>query len=327
MSGRGLLDADMATLGRMAADGWRWWTAELAAMVPPAWRGGARYPRYWLRGGALVREGAGGGGAGTRVTILLPDDVVLARSIERPAANARDLRAMLTIEGERLMPFGAEGGLVAGRAIGPGRAPGQMRVAVAGLPIETARTIGAALAADRLVAARVLVADSAVDFAPALEAAGLLPRSRSAAPLLWAVVGFLLLLLLAATIWRDQARVERLRGLVEAQQPAMTIAQQIGRRADAARRVAATVVAERQRHDVLGALALTEQALPEHAWLQHLVWDGADVRLTGYRPTGSDVAASLRATRRFRQVQSNGDDAQNPVTGAAAFDLTARVRQ
>jgi hypothetical protein len=327
MSGRGLLDADMATLARMAADGWRWWTGELAAMVPPAWRSGGRFPRYWLRGPALVPERAGRAAAGARVAVVLLEDAVLTRTIERPAAGPRDLRAMLAIEGDRLMPFGEEGGLVAGRAIGAGRVPGQMRVAVAGLPIATARTIAPALQADRLVAARVLVAGSAVDFAPALRAAGLLPRPGSAAPLLWAVVGFLLFLVLAATIWRDQARVDRLRGLVEAQQPAMAIAQQIGHRADAARRIAATLVAERRRHDVLGVLALTGEALPDQAWLQHFVWDGVEVRLTGYQPTGADVAAALRATRRFRQVQSNGDDAQNPVTGAAAFDLTARVRQ
>lgn len=329
MSGRGILDADMATLARMLADGWRWWTAELAGLVPAGLRGrgGRGLPRLWLRDGALVAERAGPIGAGRRVTVLLPAGTVLARTIERPATNARDLRQMLAIEGDRLMPFGEAGGLVAGRARGAGRVPGQMRVAVAGLPRATAQALAAALEESRLAAAHVLVEDSDVDFAPPLRAAGLLPQTRSAAPLLWAVVGFLMLLILGATIWRDQARLDRLRGLVAAQQPAVAIAKQIGHRSEAARRLAGTVVATRRRQDALGALSLVSTALPEGVWLQHFVWDGADLRLTGYRPAGTDVAAALRGTRRFAEVKSNGDDAQSPVTGAAAFDLTARVRR
>jgi Tfp pilus assembly protein PilN len=332
VSGRGVLDVDMATLvatvQRTAAQGWRWWIAELEGLVPARLRrrAGGAFPRLWFRDGRLVPERARPLPVGVRVAVIVPTAAILTRTVERPVANDRDLRAMLAIDGDRLMPFAGAAGLVAGRAIGAGSVPGRMQVAVAGLPIAVARDIVAALAPMRVAAARVLAEGSEIDFAPALRDAGLLARSRSAAPPLRAAVGVLLLLNVGAWIWSDQAQVDRLRRLVDAQHPAIAIAQQITARSTAARRIAAEVVRARRRHDPLAVLQAVDAALPEGAWLQHYAWDGSALRISGYRPATADVATLLRRSGRFVAVTARGDDGQNALPGATPFDLTARVR-
>ena len=42
MSNRGLLDADMATVGRWMIEGWRWWLDELTDCIPKRWQSAAR---------------------------------------------------------------------------------------------------------------------------------------------------------------------------------------------------------------------------------------------------------------------------------------------
>lgn len=336
MSARTVLDADMRTLGRWASQGWAWWVAELRALVPAGARRGARdrLPAFRLNGAALElaeRTHPGRGvRRGTRAIVRVPSERCLIRSLERPLMSDHDLQRMIVFERETLLPFPPETSLVAGARLGPGDV-GRMRIAVAGMPVQTARTIAAA--AERLGIQPVQVRLDAplpiggIDFAPAMRAAGLTATTRSATPWAWGLVGLLFLLNVAVMIRRDADTVARLDQMVQAQQPALAVARTIERRAARHRTTRRHILAVRARRDALGALALVSRALPPGARVQHYVWDGETVRLTGEKPPRTDVTRALRGAGRFAAVQALGDEALPATPGGEPFDLTARIRR
>jgi Tfp pilus assembly protein PilN len=331
MSARGLLDTDMQTLGQWIGTGWRWWLDELAGMVPPRLRHAAaeRLPRRLYRDGELVAEPGARVGRGARVAVIVPRDLCLVRSIERPRLADRDLGRMLSLEAETLFPFARVDMLLAFRR-GPAVAGERLSVDVAALPAVHARAVADAVAAARVFAARVQMAapdetpGAAFDFAPDMRRAGLLAGARSLAPMLWAVVGFLALMNVAVWIWQDAGQVARLEALVREQQPAVAMAQTIVQRGENDQRLVARSLALRRRHDAAGILAEVARALPPGTWLQRYTWDGERVRLAGYRPAKTDVATALRRSGRFAQVRSESADTEAALPTGEPFDLSAR---
>jgi hypothetical protein len=336
MSARGILDMDMHTLGRGLLQGARWWVDEIRGVIPRRWRGlgGERLPRLAYRDGALAADGGRRSRAapGLRAAVVVPQALCLSRLIERPVVNERDLQRMLALEGETLLPFPAGTMLVAGRVLGPATEPGRIRIEVAGLPLDHARQIAAAIAEAGIVAARIERQSNgdpapAIDFAPAMRATGLIAPPRRTAALLWALVAFLVGLNLAAWIWRDAAEIDRLNALVEAQRPAVAVAQRISRRIAQDRLAVTRTTALRQRNNALGGLAEISEALPPGAWLQRYVWDGETVRLAGYKPARADVAGALRRSGRFAEVRQLAEETQVEVPLGARFDLSARIER
>ncbi|MEJ2459616.1 MAG: type II secretion system protein GspM [Novosphingobium sp.] len=167
MNTRRLLDADMATVGRWLSEGMRWWIAELEQLLPARLRHvqGDRLPRFRFADDQLVRPTGGkaaegdGPRPGARIAVTVPCGLCLARVIERPALGERDLQRMAAFEGDSLLPFPSGARLIAARLLGPGAEPKKARVEVAGLPLETARTIADRLAGARAVAVRVILED------------------------------------------------------------------------------------------------------------------------------------------------------------------------
>lgn len=339
MNMRFLLDADMRTIGRWLLEGWRWWLDELRAFVPARFRGArssAGLPCVF-RDGALVPLGRTGAGripekpkAGTRATILVPDALCLSRVIARPALGERDVQRMVALEAETLLPIPAGSAVVAGRIKGPADVPGKILIEVAGLPVEQARAIARAVESAGIVPVGIVTGAAAgargpLDFAPAMRALGILTRRRSATPYLWGLVALLLLLDIGAWIWRDAAQVARFEQIVAGQQPAVTVAQAIGRRADHDRRIVAQSLSLRRTHDPLQVMGEAGAALPPGAWLQRYVWDGASIRLAGYRPPKVDVATALRRSGRFAEVRTASDETQAAIPAGDPFDISARV--
>lgn len=334
MSARGILDTDMPTLGRWLLQGVRWWVDEIRGVVPHRWRGlgGERLPRLTYHDGALVAEndGATHPAPGLRVAVIVPQALCLSRRIERPVVNERDVQRMLALEGDTLLPFPAGTMLVAGRALDRGGGPGRMRIEVAGLPLDLAQQIAAAITRTGVIAARIERQGiegpvPAIDFAPAMRAADLVPPPRRMAALLWALVAFLLGLNLAVWIWRDAAQTDRLNALVEAQRPAVAVAQQISRRIAQDRLTVTRTTALRGHNDALGGLAEISKALPPGAWLQRYVWDGETVRLAGYKPARIDIAGALRRSGRFADVRQLAEETEVEAPLGARFDLSARI--
>lgn len=332
-----LLDADMTTIGRMIAQGFRWWIDELAALVPPRWRGdgGDRGPQAWYDGTLhAARDGRPIGplAAAARgpATILIAPDLCLTRTLDRPAVSPRDLARMLALDGDRIMPMPAGSMLVAGRVASAAADGVHVVVEAAGLPIGVARDLLAAAAAADIVPVRVALdppTDPAarIDFLPAMRDAGLIVGDRSVAATWWAVVAFLFALNLGLLIWRDHASVARLRQIVDAQRPAVSVARAIGARVAGADRIARASADARARHDALGMLAGVTRALPDGAWVQRLSWDGASVRLAGYRARDANVVTALRAAPGFAGVRNTSSDAVAEVPAGQPFDVTARL--
>lgn len=332
MNPRALLDADMRTIGQWLLQAWQWWVDELSGLVPARLRRGrtSEAPRFAVRHDMLVPVSAGVRSAapGMRVTLVVSAADCLVRTIIRPALGERDMQRMIAFEADTLLPLPSGSALLAARIAGPAEEPGAIRILVAGLPVERARTMLQVADAVGVVPVAVVLEESQpvpLDFAPAMRTAGLLARKRSAAPLLWGLVGVLLLLNIAVAIWRDAAHVARFEQIVAEQQPAVGIAQAIARRGEQDRSLARRSLALRRTHDPLHVIAAVSGVLPEGAWLQRLVWDGETVRLTGYRPARADVATALRRSGRFTDVHAMGEGSEAAVPAGEPFDLSARA--
>jgi hypothetical protein len=325
VSGRGILDADMATLGRYLAQGWRWWLDELAALVPARLRrgGGEALPRMVLADAQLAPAPGERRVPTGAVAVVVPRAACLVRTTEWPTLGERDVQRLVALEADRLFPAPPGEMLVAARRM-EGGAPGRTLVEVAALPRAHATHIADAAAAAQLTPARVLLEGAdAIDFAPALRAEGLIARPRSGARFWWSIVAFLALFNVALAVWRDAARVERLERLVAEQQPALNVARTIATRVARDRRVALQSAVLRRRQDALATLAAAGAALPSGAWVQRYVWEPPELRLTGYRPPRSDVATALRRAG-FAQVHAMGESGDSATPLGEPFDLSAQ---
>ncbi|MEP9360941.1 PilN domain-containing protein [Sphingomonas sp. KR3-1] len=336
MNPRALLDADMRMIGQWLLQGWQWWSDEIRALIPARLQRSSmrELPRFIVCDGALAPARPGQRvavpGPGARVTLVVPAADCLVRTITRPALGDRDLHRMLAFEADALLPIPVASVVLAARIEGAADAPGLVRVRIAGLPIAAAHAIAEAAEAADVVPVAVVVEQpqpqpAPLDFAPAMRAAGLLARQRSATPLLWVLVAVLLLLNLAMAIWRDAAHVAQFERIVAEQQPAVGIAQAISRRGEQDRRLVARSLALRRARDPLDVLAAVSASLPTGTWLQRLAWDGEAVRLTGYRPERADVATALRRSGRFVGVRSMGESAEAAMPTGQPFDLSAKV--
>lgn len=320
MSARGLLDADMQTIGGWIADAARWWIGELRALVPQ---------RLLARLAPRRRETAYDPASGAFDAVprgvwaaVLPDGLALVRRVPLPPVRGRDLQRLIALDADRLMPFGEGAMIVAGAAQSDAAAAPASGLAVAGLPMAAASALATAIAATAGAAkgcepAAVLVPvpdGDPVDLLPALRNAGLLPDRRTSALRWWLAVAFLFALNGALLVWRDVAARDALADAVAAQQPGMNTVRQIMGRMHRADRLAAAALASRERAEPLALLARLQAALPPGAWLQRMAWTDGALRLTGFRPASADVSGALRRAG-FVTVRY-GD-------GASASDATA----
>ncbi|CAM8663164.1 PilN domain-containing protein [Sphingobium sp. H39-3-25] len=338
MNSKRILNADMATIGRWIASGIRWWVAELEQLLPARLRHARSdgLGHYRFADGALTPVADGKKGASTgphpgeRVAVIVSRSESLARVIERPSLNDRDLQRMASFEGDGLLPFPSGTTIIAARRVGSTADPAKMRVEIAGLPLETARRIAETIADAKVVAVRIFVennrtAASPLDFAPAMHEAGLIARPRSATPLVWAVVACFVVLNTGLFIWKDVRSVERLEQVVQEQQPAVTVAKTITRRTGQDETLVARSLAKRRDHDAIGGLAAISEAIPQGAWLQRYVWDGTSVKITGYKPPRTDIAGELRRSGAFADVRAMNDEIQAEVPAGEPFDIGARI--
>lgn len=319
MSGRGLLDADMATLATWIRQRWSWWLEELAAMVPAPLRGqGSRAPIVATDAAAIATARPGP----ARLAVDPRD--ILVRTVPVPPLGSGDLRRFLLLDLERLMPLPAAEVFAAIDRVGERHARvAIVRKATAREAVERARQAGIVPVAVGLREA----GEIRVDFLPAMRADGAVPGGISLRNRWWLAAAVLLVLNLTAMIVRDTVAVEKMREAVDDQGPALGVATTLRNRVAIDERTRATIVGRRLQAEPLRALAAISETLPGSAWVQRYAWNARQVRLTGYKKGETDVAAALRRSPLLANVRSSTADVPAQLAAGEPFDITADLRR
>jgi hypothetical protein len=342
MSGRGILDADLHTVWGWITAGSRWWISELQFLVP-------QRLRQWQSARKILADYQPDTGEFlTRldpeapypqrlgpVTIILPVDLCLTRTIERPAMSPRDLTSMIQLEGSRIMPMAASDMILANRIIARTEPKGRMQIEVAAMPRRVAEALSEALARLDQPCLGILtgtpeplssgpISVPPIDFLPAMQNAGLTrDRSRAALPW-WIAVGVLFTANLGLLIWRDTAAVDTLAAAVAEQQPAVNAVRRIKAQIARADSFAAATVASRKSNEPLAMLSRVAANLPEGAWVQRYTWQGESLRLSGFRPAQADIAGGLRRAGLSVQRYSDASSGAQNALGQP-FEVTLRI--
>ena len=336
-------EMDLASVSAAAGRAWRWWVAELAAMLPPAWRSGlssrprlfaereASGWRYW-RDGEPLADDRPPPGAQRGPGLLLPGEAVLVRRIEVPRMPPADVRRMLALDIDRLSPLG--GGLIHfdSEVIDRDGEGGKQTLLLGIVRRAAARQLVETAGAEGLSPAALSVRldgdgePQRFDFLPAVrEAAGERPAAN-ARPWWWAAVGVLFLLNFAVLVGRDMASVSHLKKLVDSQRPAAEAAMRLRLRVDREQARREDLVRRGSASEPLRMLAALTGALPKGAWVQRLEWNGQAIRIVGSKSGELDMPAAIRGSGFFTNPR--------PLTAASAprpesvqpFDITADAR-
>ncbi|QGP80474.1 PilN domain-containing protein [Sphingobium sp. CAP-1] len=332
MTLRDILSADMPTLRRWLAQGWEWWTDQIAAMLPgKAWRSRHR--------GALIERDptdpcgwriAGGGGSATLLpdrqrrnllATLQPNDI-LCRIIDAPPLGRSELRQMLALDIDRIGPIPQEQAVFDFDII----ERGEDRLAVRIAMVPRDRLLGwiGSLDAMGITPTRIALSAEGGHHFDFLKAAGL-SRRDSHRGTWWVAVALFFALNLGALVWRDVAALNAMAAAVEEQAPAGRTALLIRQRIDKEQQRRLWLARARAQQNPLPLLTALTAALPQGAWVQRLEFHQRQVRLVGFAPGATDVADALRQSSRLRAIVEN--DAESPPAAAAdqmrAFDISA----
>jgi hypothetical protein len=328
-----VLDMDMAQLGRGLARAWKWWTAELKAMVP------ARFKRPAVTAGLVAWTTAEGGlrfserghevsavAAHGRPAILAVSPAgCLQRTVTVPVMAEADACRAVLLDLDRLLPFPPETALIAlgeDKPVGPeGR-----RITLAALPVAAAEAIVARAEEAGLKPAALALLDEAgairFDFLPVLARRRGLPDAHDERRVWWRIVIALFVVNLLLLVVADVRAVNGFAQLVDAH---ATLADQVRLKRrrlldEQARRAA--LVAGRRAHDPLPMLADLGQALPAGVRVKRFEWAGDRGRLVGVADSGVDVAGALRRDARLRSVHATSVDMLARTPEGQPFDLS-----
>jgi hypothetical protein len=323
-----VLDADMATVGRWLGDGWRWWTSELAQMVPARWRRrGPRGPLAFVdaEGGvAVTRDGRPAiVAAGTPVIAAVAERRILVRTLSLPPLGDEDARRLVALQLDRLMPFPPGAALI---DIVPGPvAEGARAVKVAALPVAQAVEAEAAVRAAGLepVALRALRSGGglAYDFLPALRAARGEPDPRAGRRAWWRLAAALFALNILLLIVTDVLALRNVERLVGAHAQAADGVRRARRRVldeEAARHA---MLVSRVARDPLAVVADLSRRMPAGASVRRLAIAPEGIRLAGVRRADVDMLGALRVGGRYPQVRNATAEVLAATPEGQPFDI------
>jgi len=334
-----LLDADMTTLAQVLKDGTRWWVDELNAMLP-SW---ARRERKAISG-LVAHYGADGnlrvdgdttplgpvdmGQAPRPATILIPEKLCLVRQVALPTMRRGDMRKLVMLDLDRLMPFALDSAYADVAPTGAVSADGKADATIAALPKAQVKAVYAAAIDAGLAPRAIGIADSddaslRLDFFPGLVEDGLATQTRSGVAFWWWLLAALFALNLGALIYRDVQSVSQLAALVESQQPTANAARRLALRIADEEGLRGELLARRERDNALAALAFVTRSVPSGVWIQRYSWNGETLRLSGYKQGNVDVVAALRKSGGFASVRASTSDVAAESATGQPFDVTA----
>lgn len=337
-----LLDADMTTLVRMTKDGARWWVDELNAMLP-AWAQRERRAisglvahygadgNLRIEGDSVPLEGADQGKAPRPATILIPETLCLIRQVALPAMRRSDMRKLVMLDLDRLMPFAIDSAYADVAPTEAVSADGKADVAIAALPKAQIKAVYAAAIEAGLAPSAIGIAGAGdaslrFDFLPGLAEDGLAAQPGSGAHFWWWLLAALFALNVGALIFRDMQSVSQLATLVESQQPTANAARRLAQRIAGEEGIRGELLARREKDNALAALAFVTRVVPSGVWIQRYSWNGETLRLSGYKQGNVDVVAALRKSGGFASVRASTSDVAAESATGQPFDVTAEWR-
>jgi len=337
-------EMDLASLAAMARRGFVWWGEELAGIIPARWRerlfarsmlfaeqtAEGRW-RVW-RNGRPTGLGLTRSEAGRNVGVLLSADAVLVRELELPRMPRADLRRMIALDIDRLSPLNPDLVYFDVDVIDTGGSGSRQKVLLGLAPRTAAAEAVEAARAAGLRPGRLSVSledrggTPGFDFLPQVLAAKGERSAGSRRPWLWGAVMLLMALNLGVLVGRDVASVDDLQRLVGTQRLAAGAAMRVRAAVDAEEARRRDLLARGVRSDPLAMLNAVTEAMPTGAWVQHLEWNGRNLRLVGYKTGGLDIGAAVRGSGAFANPRAA---ATTPTAGNVVgqpFDVTADAR-
>ncbi len=342
MNAKAILDTDMTTLAVWGRSAILWWWNELTAMIPVRFRARRstldRYLLFDAKSGFVEYHDGDAAPVGLKpqhvppLPVMFAHDACLVRILKLPPVGEADMRKLVALDADRIMPIPASGLLLAVRIEGRERPGGLAQIGVAGLPRATADLMIAQSGAAGLVPRRIGMIDVETpelppfDFTPAFKQAGLIGSTRSTASFWWMIVGFLFALNISLLVWRDVQSVQNVQALVDQQAPAVNAARAISKRMALAQSTALQLADRRRRQDGVQILAEVTTVLPPQAWVQRFSWQGAEVRISGYKREGADVIGALRKSPLFDKVRASNSEVIAEIQSGQPFDISFVVR-
>lgn len=340
-----------------------WWGGELRAMLPSRWRGwfgtGADWYLLQVAGErwTLRRRGRAEPLAGwdepiegapllafnaalqhvdredLRVALLVPQSLVLRRSLHLPLAARDNLQQVVGFEMDRQTPFSVAQVYYAVRELGAPATAARCHVELVAVTRSALDPLLARVRAQGMSIDAVDVAQGDDRLGLNLLPAEQVPRRAHPRRRLNLIVGavVVVLLLLVCGEWlhnreaalsQMQAEVAGMRG--DAQQVA-ALRQQLQDNAGAAGFLA------KRKKDTVGMLSLLEDAtarLPDGTWLERFSVDNTgQIGMQGQSQQAAKLLDALKDSRVITDAGFQGSIQPDPATGKERFYLTAKVKQ
>lgn len=336
-----LLNADVRTIGRSVQLGLSWWGRELFALLPAKLRDRPRRRATWVAALSdqgvlsLWRDGAPAGpvesvrGSIRAADLVFPPHEALVREIDMPRLSDADLRRLVALNLDRFTPFTADQvyfdlAVLDRTAQGP-----RQGVRLGVLRRDRAHAL-MAQASERGVQVKRMGPGGGpdgrvlqLDFARAMrEQAGVAPAVPRRV-YLWGACGVLAVAAVLLATLGDAQDIDRLQRLVDAQQPAVGLAEKLRRSVQAERNRRIELLTRRSAHEPLRIVDAATRALPRGEWVQRMEWNGRVVRLVGFKQPGFDLSAALTGPA-LSNVRSLLSDMPTRATdGREPFDVMA----
>lgn len=332
-----ILDMDMASLGQQLQRWGRWWVDEMAGMMPTAFQrkapplAGAIVSIDSKNDFSIDGEPLAGNAKRRRpATILLDEQRVLTRDIALPSLRRTELRKLVTLDLDRLMPFSSEQAYADVSAHGDAGEGGKSMTRIAVIQKADLRAIHDAALAEGLAPRAIGIASTGgksleFDFLPALiEESG--SGVRSGARNWWVLVALLFVVNVGVMVWKDMHRVSGLQSLVDTQQPLVNASRKVAARLNDEDRLRRELFDARRKGNPLAALAFVTRTMPPGAWVQRYSWNSQALRISGYKSAEADVLGALRKSGAFASVRSSTSDVATEAAAGQPFDVTAEWR-
>ncbi|HVV64319.1 MAG TPA: PilN domain-containing protein [Rhizomicrobium sp.] len=336
MNAKDFLNMDLQTAVQLLLRGWRWWSEEIMAMLPPEWR--ERLTRRShsvaeIRGGDVVYRNEDSNELlpakpRGRVKLLVPADQVLVRQVELPLLPMSDVRRMLALDIDRLTPFPPDQVYFDAEVVSRDQENGRQKVAV-GVLLRTRAAKFLELAREKNLEPAALGVAAAgggsagFDFLAAMRDSNGGDAAQRRSVYWWAAAAALLAINIGLLAYRDSSSLDELRQTVEAQQAPVGVVLRTRDKVDRERARRADLIDRMRKSSPLPVLDAVTSAMPMDAWVSRFEWNGRTVHLRGQRKTSNDILARLEASPALRNARSLASDVRNDSSASHQFEVQA----